>query len=80
MLRILQQAERIEDILQAANSAKNKLEYKNMMKEMEGDEKVYDWQRIDSVKNYVDRISEDPLRNMLKARVEKKSELISWYN
>jgi hypothetical protein len=41
---------------------------------------MYDWQRIPSVKEYVDRISEDPVENMINPKTERKSELTNWYN
>ncbi len=41
---------------------------------------TYDWQRIKNVKEYVDKLSEDPYKNKLPDAKQNKNELIGWYS
>lgn len=41
---------------------------------------TYDWQRIKNVKDYADKLVEDPFENKLRDVEENKNELLGWYS
>lgn len=67
MLRVVEQAEQIEEIFEVSDGMRSRANYKRIRQEIEEEEEgeeIYDWQRIASVKEYVDKISDNPTERL----------------
>ena len=67
MLRVVEQAEQIEGVFEVTEGVRSRANYGKIRQEIEEEEEgeeIYDWQRIASVKEYVDKISDNPTERL----------------